>query len=461
MTATSVGFSLLLLGLFLVIGKWILIGTPVFQKLFLPSSLVAGLLALIMGPEILGSFSGVELLSPEIITVWETLPGLMINLVFAALFIGKKIPNIKKVWELSGPQVILGYIISFGQYVVGLTLSLLILAPFFGMNPLAGALIEIGFVGGHGTAAGLRDTFVEVGFPEGADLAIGLATVGVLSGVLIGIALINWGVRKNKLVDHFAMEQPDKLIEDGVNELENRELPDNSTNHNDSIEPLSLHLGYICIGILIGSVLLNVMIWIESITWGPLTNVYLFPYVPLFPLAMIGGIMVELVLQKFDRHNTVDRMLINRIQGMALDILIASALATLSLSVIEDNFVPFLILSLGGICWTVFAFIFFAPKILPNYWFERGIGDFGQSMGVTATGLLLMRIADGHGRTPAMESFGYKQLFFELFMGGGLFTAASIPLIYQFGPLAMLVFTGIGTILFVISGLILKRKKLS
>lgn len=373
MTATSVGFSLLLLGLFLVIGKWILIGTPVFQKLFLPSSLVAGLLALIMGPEILGSFSGVELLSPEIITVWETLPGLMINLVFAALFIGKKIPNIKKVWELSGPQVILGYIISFGQYVVGLTLSLLILAPFFGMNPLAGALIEIGFVGGHGTAAGLRDTFVEVGFPEGADLAIGLATVGVLSGVLIGIALINWGVRKNKLVDHYAMEQPDKLIEEGANELENRELPDNSTNHNDSIEPLSLHLGYICIGILIGSVLLNVMIWIESITWGPLTNVYLFPYVPLFPLAMIGGIMVELVLQKFDRHNTVDRMLINRIQGMALDILIASALATLSLSVIEDNFVPFLILSLGGICWTVFAFIFFAPKILPNYWFEPWI----------------------------------------------------------------------------------------
>lgn len=326
------------------------------------------------------------------------------------------------------------------------------------MNPLAGALIEIGFTGGHGTAAGLRDTFVEVGFPEGADLAIGLATVGVLSGVLIGIALINWGVRKNKLVDHHAMEQPDRLIEEGLNELENRERPDNASSHNDSIEPLSLHLGYIGIAILIGSILLNVMIWIESVTWGALTGVYLFPYVPLFPLAMIGGIIVELVLQKFDRHNTVDRMLINRIQGLALDILIASALATLSLSVIENNFVPFLILALGGICWTVFAFIFFAPMILPNYWFERGIGDFGQSMGVTATGLLLMRIADGDGRTPALESFGYKQLFFELFMGGGLFTAASVPLIYQFGPLAMLVFTGMGTVLFIISGLILNRK---
>lgn len=130
MTATSVGFSLLVLGLFLVIGKWILIRTPVFQKLFLPSSLVAGLLALIVGPEILGNFFGVQLFSLETITVWTTLPGLMINLVFAALFIGKKIPNLKKIWALSGPQVMLGYIISFGQYVVGLILSLVVLSPF-------------------------------------------------------------------------------------------------------------------------------------------------------------------------------------------------------------------------------------------------------------------------------------------------------------------------------------------
>lgn len=96
MTATSVGLSLLVLGLFMVIGKWILIRTPVFQKLFLPSSLVAGLLALIVGPEILGNFFGVQLISPEVITVWETLPGLMINLVFAALFIGKKSPTLKR-----------------------------------------------------------------------------------------------------------------------------------------------------------------------------------------------------------------------------------------------------------------------------------------------------------------------------------------------------------------------------
>lgn len=38
-----------------------------------------------------------------------------------------------------------------------------------------GGLIEIGFEGGHGTAAGMADTFADLGFEEGADLALGLA----------------------------------------------------------------------------------------------------------------------------------------------------------------------------------------------------------------------------------------------------------------------------------------------
>ncbi|WP_102348839.1 sodium/glutamate symporter [Bacillus sp. Marseille-P3661] len=451
MTANDVGFSLLLLGLLLVIGKWVRVKTPLLQDLFLPSSLIAGLLALFIGPEILGKLTGIDLFPTATLDTWRTLPSLMINIVFASLFIGEKIPNLKTIWKLAGPQVVTGYMISFGQYVVGLLLTILVLTPFFGVNPLAGALIEVAFVGGHGTASGLRDTFEEVGFAEGADLAIGLATVGVISGVVIGIALINWGIRKNKLVNNIKIADRDELEKKGLNELENRESAGVLSTRAESIEPLSLHLGYIAIAVLIGYGILQVLIMIEEVLWGAATGVYLLRYVPLFPMAMIGGIIVELALDKFDRYNTLDRGLINRIQGFALDILIVSALATLSLTVIGDNFMPFLILSLGGIAWTMFAFLYLSPRMLPNYWFERGIGDFGQSTGVTATGLLLMRVTDPENKTPALESFGYKQILFEPFAGGGLFTAASIPLIYQFGPITILIFTTIiviGTIVF-------------
>ncbi|NDL66665.1 sodium:glutamate symporter [Clostridiales bacterium F-3ap] len=437
MTPNAVGFSLLVLGAVLVLGKWIRVGTPLLQHLFLPSSLVAGLLALLAGPEILGAMTGVSLVPEFLLDTWRVLPGLMINIVFAALFIGKKIPRIGTVWKLAGPQVVMGYMIAFGQYAVGLFLTLFILGPVFGMHPAAGALIEIGFVGGHGTAAGLRDTFVEVGFPEGGDLAIGMATVGVLGGVLFGIALINWAIRNNKLVHPVKTADRSDLEKKGINEFDIREAAGYMSTRTESIEPLSLHLGYVGIGILLGYGLQQAMVWLEAVTWGGATGVYLMRYVPLFPLAMVGGILVQLLLEKLDRYRTVDRELVNRIQGLALDILIVSALATLSLKVIGENMLPFLILAVGGILWTGFAFLVLGPRMLPDYWFERGIGDFGQSMGVTATGLLLMRVTDPEGKTPALESFGYKQLLFELFVGGGIFTGAAIPLIHQFGPKAV------------------------
>lgn len=446
MTAGTIGFSLLLLGLLLVMGKWVRVGTPLLQDLFLPSSLIAGFIGLFLGPEVLGRFINRDIIPDFSLETWRFLPGLMINIVFAALFIGKKIPNIKSVWKLAGPQVVMGYMISFGQYVVGLVLSIFILYPIFEINPMSGALIEIGFVGGHGTASGLRGTFNEVGFPEGGDLAIGLATIGVLGGVLIGITLINWGIRKNKLVHKIELADRNIIEKKGINELDTREPAAFLSTRSESIEPLSLHFGYISIAILIGYIILQGLIWIEEVTWGVTTGVYLLRYVPLFPLAMLGGMIVQLILDKVDRYNTVDRQMINRIQGLALDVLIVSALATLSLRVIGENLVPFLVLSLGGIGWTVFAFLFLAPKMLPDFWFERAIGDFGQSMGVTATGLLLMRVTDPDVKTPALESFGYKQLLFEPFVGGGLFTAASVPLIYQFGPKAILIFTAIVTI---------------
>ncbi|GAI58632.1 unnamed protein product, partial [marine sediment metagenome] len=60
--------------------------------------------------------------------------------------------------------------------------------------------------------------------------------------------------------------------------------------------------------------------------------------------------------------------------------------------------------------------------------------------GVTATGLLLLRIVDPDAKTPALEAFGYKQLLHEPIMGGGLWTGAVVPLIYNYGPVPIFLF---------------------
>jgi ESS family glutamate:Na+ symporter len=443
MSGEVIGLSLIVLTIFLGIGMAIRIITPAIQKIFLPSSIIAGLLMLLLGPEVLGKLSdryigeGVPtsggIFKKEMVEVWSDLPGLLINIVFACLFLGKEIPSFRKMWKTAGPQISFAHMVAWGQYVFGILLAYFVLAPFFGLPHLAGALLEIGFLGGHGTSAGLSDTFADLGFEEGKDIALGLATIGVISGVVIGIIAINWGARKGKTN---ILENPHDISKSkltGLVKKENREKAGELPVRTTLIEALTLHTAFIGLAILIGYAILEAFVFLEKLTWGEWTNTYIVKYVPIFPIAMFGGVLIQLVLGKFDRFGILDSKLINRIQGLSLDLLIASAIASLSLSVIGNYLIPFLLLSFTGIAWNLIAFMLIAPKIMPDYWFERGIGCLGQSMGMTATGLLLIQIVDPEKESPAMEGFGYTQLYFEPFVGGGLFTAVSMSLIAGVG----------------------------
>ncbi|GEK89416.1 glutamate:Na+ symporter, ESS family [Alkalibacterium putridalgicola] len=468
MTPNRIGFSFLIIGAFLLAGKLIRTRTKWLQNLFLPSSIIGGFLALFLGPDVLGRLTSQflneasifynGLIPGFILDVWRPLSGLFINIIFAALLLAKPVPGIKKIWNNAGPQIVMAHTVAWGQYVVGLLLVLFVLTPVFGTDPLAGALIEIAFVGGHGTAAGLSDTFALLGYPEGADLALGLATVGIFGGVVSGIAIINIGFRKGyaKPLDEkptFSDEEKEQIAESYGYDIEQ------DVKHAKAIEPLAFHLSLIAVAILFGYIFQQALILLEAYTWGAWTDVYLFTYMPLFPLAMIGGIIVQMIFAKLNLRNYIDPNIVSMMSGFALDVLLVSALATLSLDVIGDNIVPFLLISGAGIAWNLFAFLYLGPRMIPDHWFERGLGDFGQSTGMAATGLLLMKIADPDNRTPALEGFGYKQIMFEPFVGGGLVTSASLPLIYQFGPVTFLIITSVVTLFFLIFGLIKFKPK--
>ncbi|SDQ30605.1 sodium/glutamate symporter [Actinopolyspora saharensis] len=446
MSSETIGFALLLLGVLLLVAKLVRVKWRLAQKLFLPGSIIGGGIALLLGPDVFGNiaaalgtdrFTEGGLFGGEVQQVWSELPGLLISVVFAGLFLGRRMPKAREAGRLAGPQIAFGLTLSSGQYVLGLLLALLVLSPVFGLPPLTGALIEIGFEGGHGTAGGLGNTFEQFGFAQGQDLALGMATIGLLSGIVIGIVLINWGARKGHAKELSADSAPTVSERMGLVEKENRRSAATLTVHPSSIEPLTLHFGFLALAIIIGQLLLWGLQAVENALW--VDTIEIFGYVPLFPLAMLGGILLQFVINRFDRAEVVDRMMIERIQGFALDMLIIAAMGTLSLEVIADNIVPFVLLAACGIAWSLGAFLLLAPRMLPDYWFERGVGDFGQSMGVTATGLILMRIADPELRTPAYPAFGYKQLVLEPFFGGGLVTAAAIPLIVQFGAIPLLV----------------------
>lgn len=76
--------------LLLVVGKLLRVKIPLLQKLYLPSSVIAGILGLI----ILTTWK--TEIPEECVAGWGRLPGFLINIVFAGLFLGVKIPGIKK-----------------------------------------------------------------------------------------------------------------------------------------------------------------------------------------------------------------------------------------------------------------------------------------------------------------------------------------------------------------------------
>jgi ESS family glutamate:Na+ symporter len=451
--------AMVLLGLLLLAGKWLRVHVALFGRLFLPSAILAGLLALLLGPQVLGRLTSRWLEPSDIfanglfpqssLEIWSGLPGLLISVVFAGLFLGKTIPGPRAIWRRAGPMVAHGQTLAWGQYVIGLSLALLLLTPVFGVSPMAGALIEIGFEGGHGTAAGLAGTFRELGFENGADLALGLATVGVVAGVLLGTLLVNWGVRSGRL----GIEEAESMDTERFSDHDERESVPRFARAR-SIDPLSIHLGFFALAIAAGWLILEGLIWIESVTWNSAgEGLALMEHIPLFPLAMVGGVLVQVVLMRLGHARSLDRRLINRISGASLDVLIVSALATLSLEAVGTHIWTFLILALAGIAWALIGFLVLAPRMFPRDWFPMGLANFGQGIGMTVIGLLLVRMADPDNKSGAMESFGYKQLLFEPVVGGGLFTALSLPLIYNFGALPVLILCSVLMIGWLIFGL--------
>lgn len=422
--------SFVCLAVLLGLGYWLRRKLVFLQRLYLPASVIAGLLGLTL----IQSFKYAGAPLPEAWTIgWSKMPGILINIVFACLFLGVTIPGFSRVWKSAGRQLAYGQIVAWGQYVVGCGLVLAILGPMFGLNPLFGGILPVGFEGGHGTAGGLGPVFEDLGWAAGKDFALASATGGIVSAIIVGMMLVNWAVRKGYVTNK---KPPSENIEEedwtGIIPIAKRPVAGKLTVSSDVIETLSLHLVIVAIAILIGYVFKEGLLLIEGVV-PVLEKHHLLSSFPLFPLCMLGGLLVQLFADKFDPGEHIDHGLTRRIQNSALDFLVVAAIATISLDVVMKGWIPLVILIVAGILWNVFCVTWLARRVFKNSWFERAIAEMGQSMGVTATGLLLLRVVDPDYETPAAEAFACKQLLHEPFMGGGLWTGMAIPLIAAVG----------------------------
>lgn len=440
--------SIVIMVLVWIVARAIKRNTPLLQRFFIPSSLIGGVLLLVLGYQV------VHIVPQEISSWLSTLPAILINVIFASMFIGHRRPTVKQVWGRAGSMIAFGNTIAWGMYAVGIAVTMLLLAPLFGAPPIFGALLEISYSGGHGTAAGLAPTFSQLGSPETTNIALGLATISIIAAVVSGIAIINiYNRRTGRILDRATMHlQQNRMIRNGY------DLTRVTKRIESDPKDLLSALVVIAASIGVGWLILQGLVRAEDFILAGHTDIRIFAYLPLFPLAMFGGLIIQQLLVACRLERIVKLPTIKTLSAIALDLLIITAIGTISLNAIGDHFLAFIVLALAGFAWILGAFFVLAPRFFHKHWFEHGMTDMGQAMGMTATGLLLNRLVDPLNRTGARESFAYKQLAYEPFMGGGIVTAFAAVAIVEFGSLPVFAIAVVVCCFWLVVGLHLGRR---
>lgn len=422
----SLLFYIMMMGLLLVVAVFIRLKLKIFKRYFIPASLIAGVLGITFGP------FGVGIFSTEMVSAWGALAGILISIVFAPMLLGIQKSETTGKAKLMLRHLVFSYTASLLQIGVPLLAASLLILPFFDVPEIFATIIEVGWAGGHGTAAGMFEVYDALGWDEGGSLAVTIATIGIVFGILSGIVMINIAVKKG----HSAVIKDPKEIStedtEDIIPLEKQRPSSVETVNPDMIESTAFHLGLIGIAVIIGWFMQQIL---ANVVTG----------IPLFPLAMIGGLIVNSVIMRTKYSVAVDKQTLNRIQGVSLDFLVLGAVASIQIPVVVEFLVPIIILALVTIVLMMWYFYYLGPRFFPNEWFENSIVHYGAYSGVTAIGLMLLRTADPKMETEAGQGFALRAPLYSPFLGGGLITAIIPVLVINSSGIIV----GIGSLLIV------------
>lgn len=243
-----------------------------------------------------------------------------------------------------------GAFLSFGQFALGGLAVLLVLTPFFGLPAEAGSLLEMSFAGGHGTIAGMGQVFSDEGAPELVDIGLGLATISMVTGVVVGSMLVRWAVRHPRipLRRNEPLRSDENYDVDDIHVVPADAKPANET----GLHPTTLAFALIGVTILVS----------VGILWGARAIVSalgsdILDKMPLFPVAVIGGFIVQWVVTRTGQAHRVDKRAIEGISSIALDVLLVCAIGTMSLATIGSNVPAIVVFTVVGVGWSVVCLI--------------------------------------------------------------------------------------------------------
>ena len=388
MTLMDVAHDFAVVSILLAIGYFLRMKVKLFQRLFLPASIIGGLVGLIIGPQILGLYSPVHMTYTASISEWS---GVLLAVTFACSFLGE---SMEKITKQAVAATLVGGVAHQAQAVLGMIVAFL----FHSVVPIGFGLIPLfALYGGIGWSVPVATIFEEEGYWTNAvPVAITIATIGVVCGIVFGIVMVNVGIRKG-LIKHTTASLDDlpEEFRTGYIALGKRPSIGSAVSKSSSVDPFTLQLAFVGVVVACALWLRNFLISIDPF-WEnlPLLSTSLF-------CSGVFGIIIGRIPAL---HQFIDRDTIERISNVSLEYLITSAVATTSIEAFVSYLLPIVVISVVVIAATTWISIFFSKRWCPQDWFASAVAQYGAYMGLLSTGLLLAKVVDPDHKTVAAET---------------------------------------------------------
>ena len=375
----------------MLLGKLIRVKVKGIQRFLIPPAVIAGIVGLVLGPEVLGWLP----LSGNL----GTYAGILIAFVFASLPFtstskAREVAKVKRMWGYSQGGMLLQW--GFGGLLGILVLSLI----WPKLDSAFGITMPAGFCGGHGSAAALSDAFAKLGKDEILTLAMTSATVGIIASIVIGLIFLRIGTKRGYSACLTEAERLPKELRTGLLDAENRKSIGDNMFSNISISTLTFNLSVIALVVLGGYLISQGVAKV-----APSLNL------PVFSCAYIVGIAVKFFFDKTRVSSRICPETSSNLSGMFTDYLVAFGIASIKISVVSQYLLPMVVLLVAGLLFTA-LYVFFAAKfIFKEYWFEKAMFSWGWFTGTMAMGMALLRIADPEGRSHCVDHYAIAYIF--------------------------------------------------
>lgn len=368
-----------------------------FRKSLMPTAVLAGFLLLILRN------IGILRMDIEILEIL-TYHGIAIGFIAMAL----RVPSPKAKAESgamigakSGALIVSSYAI---QAVVGILVCVALaftLCP--GLFKAAGVLLPMGYGQGTGQANNVGATYESLGFVGGRSFGLAIAASGYLVACVVGVIALNVLAKQGKVkrIDH--------------DEISGSATVDTFQSHgevpiSESLDRLSMQVALILVAYLATYLItLGITSGIAALSPGLAATVNSVLWGFNFIIGSLVGMLIRTLLSKLKKHKIVNRQyqnnyLLNRIGGLAFDIMIVSGIASINFEELSGLWLPFILMSVAGTVVTWLHLSYMCKHIYKDYYYQGLLSMYGMMTGTISSGILLLREIDPEYDTPAANN---------------------------------------------------------